>query len=145
MIDKNLIYSEDQAITGDAASTNVVKHGNIGVGRGQKMNLIVQVTESFNTLTSLTIKLQTEIDADFGSAVDVISKTIALADLVAGAQFNLGEPEIANPATEIWSRMYYDVTGTDPTAGKLNAFWQLDPQEAVAPEDQGLTSGYPTY
>lgn len=145
MIDKNLIYSEDQAITADAESTNVVKHGNIGVGRGQKMNLIIQVTEDFATLTSLTIKLQQDADAAFSDAVDVVSKSILLADLVAGAQFNLGEPEITTPETEIYSRMYYDVVGSNPTAGKINAFWQLDPQEAVAPEDQGLTSGYPTY
>lgn len=144
-VDNENIYSEDQAITADAVSTNVVKHGNIGVGRGEKLNLIIEVTEAFNNLTNLIITLQSDTAEAMGSPVAVLAKTILLADLTLGAKFNLGEPEIGSPATEIFSRLNFDVTGTNPTTGALNAFWAKDVGEAKNPVDDGLTAGYPTY
>jgi hypothetical protein len=145
-VDHNLLYSEDQAITADATSTNVVKQGNIGVGRGESMKLVLQVTEAFNTLTNLIVSLQADSVVTMDDTVQtVMSKTILLADLTLGAQFVLGESEILNPQTDIFTNIKYDVTGSNPTTGKLNCFWAKDVQNVKAPADAGLTSGYPTY
>jgi len=145
-VDHNNVYSEDQAITADATSTNVVKVGNIGVGRGEPMKLVLQVTEAFNTLTNLIVSLQADSVVTMDDTVQtVLSKTILLADLTLGAQFVLGEAEILNPETDIFTNMKYDVTGSNPTTGELNCFWTKDVPIVKAPEDFGLTSGVPTY
>jgi hypothetical protein len=145
-VDHNLLYSEDQAITADAVSTNVVKHDNIGIGRGEKMSLVLQVTEAFNTLTNLIVSLQADSVVTMDDTVQtVLSKTILLADLTLGAQFVLGESEILNPDVDIFSNIKYDVTGSNPTTGKLNCFWAKDVQNVKNPVDAGLDNGYPTY
>jgi hypothetical protein len=145
-VDHNLLYSEDQAITADATSTNVVKHDNIGIGRGEKMSLVLQVTQAFNTLTNLIVSLQADSVVTMDDTVQtVLSKTILLADLTLGAQFVLGEAEVVNPQTDKFSNIKYDVTGSNPTTGKVNCFWTKDVQNIKNPVNKGLTSGYPTY
>ncbi len=132
IFDRTLLLSDAQAITGDAASTNVIDllatgtaYGHAAalvkdVGKGQKINLHIQVVETFNTLTSLAIQVQTCAAENFGSGVKtVVSETINLADLVAGKTSNI----LAVPAgvDMRYLRLYYDVTGTAPTAGKITA------------------------
>ena len=129
----------------DADATNVVKTGNLGIGRGEPLKLVLQVTEAFNTLTNLIVTLEADSVEAMSSPQDVITKTILLADLTLGAQFVLGEAEILNPQTDLYTRIEYDVTGTNPTTGKVNCFWAKDVPVVKAPEDYGLTSGYPTY
>lgn len=131
IFDKTLLFSDAQAITADAASTNVVDLRAAGtvygaaaaltkdIGKGQAIPLLVQVVEAFNTLTSLTITVQCDSVENFASPKNVVSQTIALADLVAGKTVSL----VAVPpgVDERYMRIYYDVTGTDPTAGKITA------------------------
>ena len=131
LFSKELTFSDDQAITGDAVSTNVFDAGDRGVDphtgvqlgwapfRGAEIPLLVQVTEDFNTLTSLTISIQTDTTSAFSSPKTVLSTTILLADLVAGKRF----PIVIAPdgVEERYMRLNYDVTGTNPTAGKITA------------------------
>ena len=131
IFDKTLLLSDAQAITGDAASTNVIDllaPGTVygaaaaltrDVGKGNKITLLAQVVEAFNTLTSLTIKIQCDSVENFASPKNVAEQVIPLADLVAGKTFSI---MYVPPGTdERYMRLFYDVTGTDPTTGKITA------------------------
>lgn len=124
------LFSDDQAITATAASTNVIDFGTPGTPiraaapivdeKGVSMiPLAIQVTEDFDNLTSLTIAVQTDNNAAFSSATTVHSQTIALASLVAGAKTALRM--IPFNTTEQYVRLHYTVTGTAPTTGKITA------------------------
>ncbi|MBL4860750.1 MAG: hypothetical protein JKX96_07820 [Acinetobacter sp.] len=124
------IYSDEQAITGSAASTNVLDFGTPGTwvhattpivdDKGTSMICLgIQVTEDFDALTSLDISFQTDDNAAFSSATTVYTETILLADLVAGKKtavrhipFNTLEP---------YTRVNYTVNGSNPTVGKITA------------------------
>ncbi|HHY0854094.1 TPA: Bbp16 family capsid cement protein, partial [Raoultella ornithinolytica] len=87
-------------------------------GKYGDIPLLIQVVESFNTLTSLTVTVQTDDNSAFSSATDVLSLTIPLASLVQGYK----SPVITLPMKlERYIRLNYTVTGTAPTAGKVTA------------------------
>lgn len=111
-------FSDDQAITGDAASTNVLRVGPGDFGQGNDLYLDVYVTEAFNTLTSLNIALQTDDNSGFTSATTLYSAEVVLANLTLGAKIPL--KAIPNGCEE-YIRLNYTVTGTDPTTGKIFA------------------------
>ena len=86
------LFSDDQAITASADSTNVIDLGVAGtpfdaaaalnqdIGKGSKIPFLVQVTEAFDNLTSLEIKVS--IGATTALGTTVISQTILLTSLV---------------------------------------------------------------
>jgi hypothetical protein len=123
------LFSDDQAITATADSTNVIDLGVPGtpyggvaaltqdVGKGAKIPILIQVTEAFNTLTSLTISISTGATTALGTSV--ISKVVPLADLVVGYQFPI--EVLPNEITERYLGIEYTVTGTAPTTGKITA------------------------
>lgn len=131
IFDLQTLFSDGQAITADAASTNIIDLGATGTpyggnalvadyGKGTKIPIFLYVTESFNTLTSLTISLQVDTVENFASPTTVLSKTYTLAQLVAG--FAADFPEyIPEGANERYLRLFYDVTGTNPTTGAITA------------------------
>jgi hypothetical protein len=122
-------FSVHQAITASADSTNVIDLGVPGtpygaaaaltqdIGKGAKVPILVQVTEDFNTLTSLTISISTGATTALGTKI--ASQTIALADLVAGKQ--LAIDVLPNDITERYLGIEYVVAGTNPTLGKVSA------------------------
>lgn len=132
IVDNTLVFSNHQAITGDAASTNIVDIGAAGtayghsaavprdIGKATEIPLLVEVTEAFNTLTSLVVSLQSDDDSGFGSPQTLASRTYLLAALTLGAQLPF-PAEIPEGANERYLRLYYDVVGTDPTTGKIFA------------------------
>ena len=115
LLDAHSLFSENQAITASAASTNVVKFGK---GELTYVPLLIQVTQSFATLTSLTIKIQTAVDAAFTTPVDLASSTIAAASLTAGTVVPINYIPSGNLG---YIRIYYTVTGSNATAGKITA------------------------
>lgn len=119
LFDAKLQFSAAQAITASAVSTNTVDRGdNKDVGRAGDIPLLIQVVEAFNTLTSLTIELQTDDNSGFASPRSLYSVTVPLADLKLGYQ----TPVITLPQkTERFLRLNYTVTGTAPTLGKVTA------------------------
>ncbi len=131
LLDNQSIYSDAQAITGDAASTNSIDHGLASVpkhaaaavhrdqGKGNKTKLFVGVVEAFNNLTTLTISLQVDNDSAFGSPKTVASWVIPLAQLTAGARLPIEQYPVGTD--ERYSRLFYDVTGTNPSTGKITA------------------------
>lgn len=132
ILDDTLVLSDGQPITADAASTNIIDIGAAGtayghsspvrrdIGIGTHIPMILTVTEPFNNLTSLTVQQQVDDDAAFGSPKTIGSRTFTLAELNALKQLPF-PAEIPEGTDERYFRLFYDVTGTAPTTGKLTA------------------------
>ena len=133
ILDNTLVLSDSQAITADAGSTNIIDLGAAGtpyghaagvrrdIGIANEIPLSITVTEAFNNLTSLTILLQVDDDVAFGSPTTIAqSAAIPLASLTAGYKFTWPS-ELPEGTAERYLRLYYDVTGTAPTTGKITA------------------------
>ena len=132
ILDAQSLLSDDQAITATAVSTNVIDFGTTGtpvggavalsrdIGAGMPVPLLVQVTEDFNTLTSLTISVEVSAAENFSSARTVASTgAVPLASLTTGYQAALATVPLT--ADERYLRLSYAVAGTNPTAGKITA------------------------
>jgi len=118
LLDAKNVFSDAQAITADAVSTNVIDLGAPGRGPGNGLNVVAQVVEAFNTLTSLEFQVQSSVDEAFTSPVTHQKVSIALAGLTLGKKVDLGSlPD----GTLRYVRLNYDVTGTNPTLGKVTA------------------------
>lgn len=126
------LLSEDQAVTATALSTNVIDLGvsqaaygakasfHRDIGKGAEVPFLIQVTEDFATLTSLTVTIETsDAEAMTGSTVLMSSGAIAAADLVQGFQVPL--QRLPNGVTGRYLAVRYTVTGTTATAGKVTA------------------------
>jgi hypothetical protein len=125
------IFSDDQLITADAISENVIDLGVAGtpygaasplgqdVGKGNMVPVLVQVTADFNTLTSLEVTIETSANADLSSSTVLATEVIPLADLVAGKQMFC--QVIPNGANARYLGVRYNVTGTNPTQGAIAA------------------------
>jgi len=127
IMDAETRFSNAQAITADAASTNVIDTGTTkDVGPGEPLNVSAIVTTTFTDLTSIHITLQTDTVEAFSSPTDLVSTgEIPLASLVAGYEF----PKLVVPNTaQRYLRLHYDCTGTDPTAGAVTAGIVFDQQ-----------------
>jgi hypothetical protein len=134
IFDNTLLFSDAQAITAVAASTNVVDLGANGtpygdtralvrdIGKGGKsVPIWVSITEAFNNLTSLEILLQVDDNSGFASPKTLSrSGPIALADLIAGKPIDYPD-YIPQGANERYIRLFYDITGIAPTTGKITA------------------------
>ena len=119
LFDAKLLMSNAQAITATAASTDIIDRGDTkDVGRAGDIPLLVQVVEAFNTLTSLTIELQTDDNSAFSTPRSLFTVVVPLADLKLGYQI----PIITLPQkTERFLRLSYSIAGTNPTLGKVTA------------------------
>lgn len=124
------LFSDDQAITATALSTNVIDLGvpgtpfggnqlNQDIGKGTHVPILIQVTEAFNTLTSLTVTIEVSAVAAMTSAVVLATESILLADLVAGKQTHV--QVLPNGVDLRFLAVRYTVVGTDPTLGKIMA------------------------
>lgn len=134
IMDATGLFSEGQAITATAASTNLIDLGATGtiygassaivrdIGPGNRIPLFVTVTQSFNTLTTLTITLETDDNAGFSSATTIwTSPAYTLAQLAVAAKQNLLPDSIPLGANERYLRLKYTVGGSNPTLGKITA------------------------
>ena len=129
---KNLKLSDDQAVTATALSTNVIDLGQTGtpygaaaalgsdVGKGTPIPILAQVTSAFNTLTSLTISIETSANSNMSSSTVVASTgAIPLAQLVAGKQMSI--QYVPNDVNKRYMALRYTVAGTNPTLGTITA------------------------
>ena len=129
IVDANNIFSDSQAITATADSTNVLDLGSPGtpfgapaaveqdVGKANAIPLAVNVTQAFNNLTSLAVSLQTS--SDNSTYVEVATRTYTLAQLALG---QLDFPaHIPVGSNRRYLKITYTVTGTAPTTGKIFA------------------------
>lgn len=132
ILDLNAIFSNAQAITASAVSTNVIDlgapgraaYGNVQLVRNNKgdcIPLLIQVVQNFATLASLTITIQGSVDEAFTSPVALAaSPAIPVASLVAGFIYR---PLIELPRNNIYRyvRINYTVGGSNATAGQVTA------------------------
>ncbi len=118
ILDEQSLFSDNQAITATCNSENILDLGNREVSFGTPVEVFIQITEDFDKLTSLTIKVQSSADEAFSSAVSLIEQTILLADLKAGAVSTIKFLPKGNLG---YMRLNYTVTGTAPTQGAILA------------------------
>lgn len=139
------LFSNDQAITATANSTNVIDLGATGtvlggsnalvrdIGKGTPVPILVQVTETFLTLDSLKVKIQTSHVEGFGEAYTANeSEAILAATLVAGYMFTI--QFVPLEVDKRFVRLVYTVAGSNATAGKITA-------GIVAATQQGTLGG----
>lgn len=131
IMDKENTFSEDQAIVATAASTNSIDLGAMAktgyrglaqkrnLDKSQKVPLLIQVTQAFNTLTSLTVSVETDDNAGFSSPKTVATFTVPLAELVMG--YNVPIEKLPRGILERYLQLKYTVVGTAPTLGKITA------------------------
>lgn len=133
IIDNTLVLSDHQAVTATAVSTNIwnlqaqgTPYGWISAygrdaGEGyMDIPLLIEVTEAFATLTSLTISVETDDNAGFASATTIYTgAAIPVASLVVGYKFAL--QDVPKGVNEQYVRLRYTVTGSNATTGKIFA------------------------
>jgi hypothetical protein len=119
-LDKLLMFDEsDSVITASRASFNVIDTGAADLGKTEEMDVFVVVTQAFNNLTSLGIKLQTATDAAFTTPVDL---PVSATPLLAALTLNSEQLRVTVPKGCLrYLRLYYTVTGTAPTTGTIRA------------------------
>lgn len=119
--DNQLLFSDGQAITVTAASTNAADlelgHGQYGPGYPVFAKVVVGETFTAAGAGTLTISLQDSAD-DSSYANIASTATLALADLKQGDSFELALPQTHRR----YLRMNYVVATGPMTAGKVSAF-----------------------
>ena len=126
LLDAQNLFSDNQEIqAASVVSTNTVKFGK---GDYSFVPLLIQVTEDFATLTSLTVKIQTSTDETFSTSKDLAQSTMALADLTTGATFPI---DFIPKGNQGYIRLVYVTEGSTATKGKITA-------GVVAGLDRGL-------
>jgi len=132
IFDRTLLFSNAQAVVATAASTDIVDLGATGtayghaaalirdIGKGAEVPINIQIVEAFNTLTSLAIAVQVADDAAFSTNLTTVwTRTYLLAELTVGKVANLDDIPLGSRRR--YMRLYYTVTGTAPTLGKVTA------------------------
>lgn len=130
-LDEQALFSDQQAITTSAASTNFINLGAVNTppggsnaikadwGGGINIPLLIQVTEDFAGGTSLRIDFQTDDNSSFSSAFTVANTPTFQTSLLK-AGFILPIPVLPPETKEQYLRLNYVVSGTY-TAGKITA------------------------
>jgi hypothetical protein len=133
ILDKQNMFSEDQAVTVTADSTNIIDLGNDGsevIALNEKggVELLAQVTTAFAGGTSLKASLVTSDSSTFSSSTTVSESAVVLtAALVQGYKFRFASlPEI----NEQYAKLVYTVDGT-MSAGNVVSALVLDKQTNV--------------
>lgn len=134
ILNKNLLLSDGQAITVTAISENVIAWPDNDVipydaaaitrnlGAGTPIPMLIQVTEAFATLTSLTITIETADNAALSSGAVVLASSgaIAAAALVAGYRPTFTR-FLPDGTMKQYLGLRFTVAGSDATAGKITA------------------------
>lgn len=132
LFDNGGIFSDSQAVTATAVSTNSLDLrpngkpiGNVGALVGDvgdsDVEIMFMVTEDFNNLTSLKVALEMDDNSAFSSPTVVASsEAIPAASLKAGYKFRLPNG-IPQGTTERFIQARYTVDGIAPTTGKIFA------------------------
>lgn len=132
ILNTNELFSENQAVTATAISTNVITfpaNGTVvaeaaaiarNLGAGNEIPLLIQVTETFATATSITFSLESSAAAGLTSAtVHWTSGAVPIATLIAGYKLPI---RILPDGTMLqYLGMRYTVGGSNATAGKVTA------------------------
>ncbi len=128
-LDKELCFCEEQAVTANAVSQNVINIGEDS-GSGSPVRLKVMVDgEDFAGLTSLRVGVQassTESFALFDTLFE--SGSIPVADLKQGYAFPLPSLPVKHGA---FLRLSFTVNGANASKGKVSGYVIMDDQTNV--------------
>lgn len=128
IFDKQTMFSDAQAITASAASTNAIDLGPQkiarDIGKGTPIPLLIQVVEAFDSAAddeTLTVALQMDSTDTFTPDKTISLGTISNADLKkVGTRIPF--QAIPDGVDMRYIRLYYTVAGTGNfTAGKITA------------------------
>lgn len=130
--DDQLMFSDNQAITATANSTNVIDLTAAAPGilhAGEPLHIDARVTESFATATSVNVSVVTADNAALSSNPVTLAQTgaIAIATLVAGYEIPL---QFLQGTAKKYLGLVYTVAGSNATAGKISAGLVLTKQTA---------------
>ena len=125
ILDMQTLFSDDQAVTVTAASTNIIDLGATGtpplsataltrdIGPGTPIDILIQLTVAHGgTTPTLDVTLEMDTTDAFGSATTIATATQIAGGLV-GARTSI--TYIPDGATERYLRLYYTAGGTTPT------------------------------
>ena len=128
ILDNQTLFSDDQAVTATAASTNIIDLGPINqgirrdIGPGTPIPIVIQATSDFAAAGAATVTVSVQVDDNsaFSSPKTVISSAaVAVADLKAGYQVKLDY--IPRGTDERYLRLNYAVATGPFTAGTIKA------------------------
>jgi hypothetical protein len=124
--DAQLTFASNQAVTVDAASANQI---DLTTARylqrsgAQGLRFIALVTTTFATLTSLAVSIRQSAAANMGSPDTIVTGptiTLASGGLAAGkVLLDVPWPAVEPLAAKRYLDMFFDVTGSDATAGAI--------------------------
>ncbi|MBR4682839.1 MAG: hypothetical protein IKP06_06025 [Elusimicrobiaceae bacterium] len=118
LLDQNGVFSEQQAVTTTAASTNTVDLTAAGNFAPGALFAVCRVDVNFAGLTGMKVGVETSDTSNFSTVTELASASFLAADLTAGKQILA----VAVPAgVKRYLRVKYTVTGT-ATAGKVSCF-----------------------
>jgi len=119
ILDKNLIFCENSALSAGDAASDVIDLGAAGDTLEKELVLVGVMTEAAVGGTSVVFRLETSTAVDFSTKkVLHVSDVIPQANLTKGTKFiDMKMPRGLNR----YLRIYCDVTGVF-TAGKYSAF-----------------------
>lgn len=127
IIDRLNEFSNAQAVTASAASTNVVDLGAAGKVEAKPFYLHIKVptTCTADGAATVTFALQTDDNESFSGAVALwTSAAISKASLVAG--YEVIRLALNGLALKQYLRVYYTVASGPLTAGAFDAFLSFD-------------------
>lgn len=130
ILDGQNLYSDAQALTATAASTNIIDHGadrNLGIGEPMAVVITVGVAADGTTGDeTYSAQVQTDDNASFSSATSVAGAVTIARGTAAGTKFVVAIPP--DTTIERYTRVYYTLGGTTPTV-TVDAFMQ--PMSAI--------------
>lgn len=122
-IDKQYMFSNDQAITVTADSESIIDLGLTEIGEGEPIEILARVALALTGGTSLQVSVVTSASSTFnGSTTILTTAAIAEASLVAGYDFKVGR--LPDDALQ-YIKLVYTVVGTF-SAGAMVAGLVLD-------------------
>jgi len=120
IMDGTLIFSDQQAVTASAVSTNVLYTGKRELSFGNDLDLSIRVGADFATCTSLQVIIQTSVDEAFTSPVAIAtSQAVPVATLKKG--FTFPDLRVVPKGNLGYLRLSYVIAGSAATTGKINA------------------------
>ncbi len=131
-IDKDLQFSDAQALTSTAASTNLIDLGSDrNIGGGETKWIVVSCDVALaGTSPTLDVALQTDDNASFSSATDIVASVQKTA-MAVGDKIVLAVPY----ENERYLRLNYTMGGTTPTASVTAWLTDQEPEQWSAAAD----------